>query len=215
MKAARFTAGLVALAVVGTAWGQAVIEGTVALPRLRGPVPLPHYPNQVVQPGPPELPTAVVYLEGPLAPPPATNPTPVAVMSQRRLQFEPALLPIRAGTRVEFPNHDDLYHNVFSYSKPRRFDLGRYRKDERPAAQVFDTPGVVRLNCEIHQHMRGIILVLDTPHFTRTDTNGHFRLAGLPPGEFTLKAWLDDRTVRERRVTLTAGGTLRADFPAR
>ena len=133
-------------------------------------------------------------------------------MGQQNLKFLPAVLPVRKGTLVEFPNHDDFYHNVFSYSKPKRFDLGRYQKDEKPAAQLFDKAGVVRLNCEIHSQMRGTILVLDTPHFTRTDTNGNFRLENLPVGKFVLKAWLDEGHILERPVELRDGARLRVDF---
>ena len=77
-------------------------------------------------------------------------------MLQQHFQFLPAVLPVQTGTLVEFPNLDDSYHNVFSYSKAKRFDLGRYRKDEKPPAIVFDKPGAVKLYCEIHEHMRAI-----------------------------------------------------------
>jgi len=115
----------------------------------------------------------------------------------------------------EFPNFDDEYHNVFSYSKSKRFDLGRYRKDEKPAVQVFDQPGVVRLRCEIHEHMRGTILVLDTPCFTKTDTNGVYRLENAPAGNFVLKAWVDEKTIYERSVEVKPGETLKVDFPGK
>jgi hypothetical protein len=135
-----------------------------------------------------------------------------AAVVQEHFQFSPAVLPILVGTAVEFPNLDDSYHNVFSYSKAKRFDLGRYRKDEKPAAITFDKAGVIKLYCEIHPHMRATVLVLDTPHFTRTDTNGNFRLEHLPAGQFTLKVWLNEKTERERAVTLTDGAALRVDF---
>jgi plastocyanin len=159
-------------------------------------------------------PLAVVYLEGDF-PAPATPP--VAKLPQKDFAFIPALLAIRVGTRVEFPNLDDTYHNIFSYSPAKRFDLGRYRPDERPVpAQVFDVPGLVTLRCDIHEHMRGVILVLDTPHFVMTDAAGNFRLTGLPAGRYTLKVWLDSRTTLERPVDLIATTTaLRVDFPAR
>ena len=109
---------------------------------------------------------------------------------------------------------DDTYHNIFSFSPPKRFDLGRYRSDERPIpSETFDAPGLVTLRCEIHEHMRGLILVLPTPYFTKTDPDGHFRLGGLPPGHYTLKAWLDNKTTLERLVALKSGSTLRVDFP--
>ncbi|PYJ36748.1 MAG: hypothetical protein DME84_09935, partial [Verrucomicrobia bacterium] len=113
---------------------------------------------------------------------------------QKDLTFIPALLPVRVGTKVEFPSLDDTYHNIFSYSPAKRFDLGRYRPDERPVpSQVFDKPGLVTLRCDIHEHMRGLILVLNTPYFVMTDTAGRFRLGGLPAGHYTLRAWIDSR----------------------
>jgi plastocyanin len=196
-------------------FAQAVVEGTVSLPAPpAGAAALPRYPGQTIQPGPPDPPTAVVYLEGSF-PAASTNAPALRILGQKNLQFAPALLPVQKGTTVEFPNYDDLYHNVFSYSKTKRFDLGRYRKDERPAAQLFDKPGVIKLNCEIHEHMRGVILVLDTPYFTKTDTNGHYRLEGLPAGHYPLKAWLNEKTTRQADVDLETGKTRRVDFPAK
>jgi plastocyanin len=204
------TAWLV-LAVAMNAHAGVTIEGTVAL---RAPAPPPAAkPRYAVTAsyviGPPDPPAAVVFLEG------AGDAAPVAervVMAQRQYQFAPGLLAVRRGTRVEFPNFDDEYHSVFSYSRAKRFDLGRYHKDERPAAIRFDEPGVVKLYCEIHDHMRGTILVLDTPYFTKTDAEGRFRLTEVPAGEFVLKAWLADDVVLERAVTVQDGGILRVDF---
>jgi plastocyanin len=161
---------------------------------------------------PPLAPVAVVYLEGNFSPVTTTNATVSAKVVQEHFQFSPAVLPVQTGTAVEFPNLDDSYHNVFSYSKTKRFDLGRYRKDEKPAAVVFDKAGVVKLYCEIHEHMRATILVLDTPHFTKSDTNGNFRLEHLPAGKFTVKAWLDEKRQLDRAVELSDGATLRIDF---
>jgi plastocyanin len=160
----------------------------------------------------PYPPVAVVYLEG--AFPQPAPPSSPAQMVQRALNFYPALLPILVGTRVEFPNLDDTYHNIFSYSPAKRFDLGRYRGDERPIpSELFDVAGMVTLRCDIHEHMRAIILVLDTPHFIVTDTEGNYRLEGLPTGKYVLKAWVDSRTTLERSVDLQAGSSLHADFP--
>jgi plastocyanin len=156
-------------------------------------------------------PLAVIYLDG-VFPRRASSST--KEVAQKDLTFVPALLPIQVGTKVEFPNLDDTYHNIFSYSPAKRFDLGRYRAEERPIpTQVFDKPGLVTLRCDIHEHMRGLILVLNSPYFVMTDTNGHFRLSGLPAGHYTLKAWIDSRTTREKPVELKDGQTLRVDFP--
>ncbi len=196
-----------------SARAQAVIEGKVELPKARSaPVVSKRY--EIVSKGgvlATDPPTAVVYLEGtfPKGAAPAT-----AKMAQKDLNFVTPLLPVQVGTKVEFPNEDDTYHNIFSYSPAKRFDLGRYRPEERPIpSQVFDTAGMVTLHCEIHEHMRGIILVLDTPHFVRSDTEGKYRLAGLPPGHYTLKAWVNSKTTLVREVDLKAGATLHVDFP--
>ncbi|PYJ90252.1 MAG: hypothetical protein DME70_00980, partial [Verrucomicrobia bacterium] len=71
----------------------------------------------------------------------------------------------------------------------------------------------VTLRCDIHEHMRGLILVLATPHFAVTDDSGHFKLTGLPAGHYNLKAWIDSRTTREHSVDLPGGSTLHVDFP--
>jgi len=191
----------------------AVVEGRVELPKSHSaPVQAKRY--QIVTKGgvlSTQPPLAVVYLDGSF-PQPASLPT--KQVTQKDLTFVPSLLPARVGTKVEFPNLDDTYHNIFSYSPAKRFDLGRYRPDERPIpTQVFDKPGLVILRCDIHEHMRGLILVLNTPHFVMTDTNGHFRLEGLPAGHYTLKAWIDSRTTREKPVELKSGQTLHVDFP--
>ena len=191
----------------------AVVEGRVELPKSHSaPVQAKRY-EIVTRAGvlSTQPPLAVVYLEGSF-PQPASLST--KQVTQKDLTFLPALLPVRVGTKVEFPNFDDTYHNIFSYSPAKRFDLGRYRPEERPVpTQVFDKPGLVTLRCDIHEHMRGLILVLDTPYFVMTDTDGHFRLSRLPAGRYTLKAWIDSRTTREKPIELKNGQTLHVDFP--
>jgi plastocyanin len=191
----------------------ATVEGRVELPKSHSaPVQAKRY--QIVTKGgvlSTQPPLAVVYLDGSF-PQPASPP--MKQVTQKDLTFIPALLPVRVGTKVEFPSLDDTYHNIFSYSPAKRFDLGRYRPEERPIpSEVFDKPGLVTLRCDIHEHMRGLILVLNTPYFVMTDTSGHFRLDGLPTGHYTLKAWIDSRTTQEKPVDLKNGQTLHVDFP--
>jgi len=192
---------------------QATIEGRVTLPKTTT-APVVNQRYEIVSKGgvvATNPPLAVVFLAGDFPRPAAPA---VTQLIQKDLAFVPALLPIRTGTKVEFPNLDDQFHNIFSYSPPKRFDLGRYRPDERPIpSQVFDVAGLVTLRCDIHEHMRGVILVLDTPHFVMTDPAGNFRLTGLPPGRYTLKAWIDSKTTREHAVELASGGTVRVDLP--
>lgn len=196
----------------GTSLPAATVEGRVELPKTRTtPVVNQRYEivarAGVLSTNPP---AAVVYLEGTF-PRPATQP--VTRITQKDLTFLPSLLPVQVGTKVEFPNLDDTYHNIFSFSPPKRFDLGRYRSDETPIpSQVFDVAGLVTLRCDIHEHMRALILVLDTPHFVITNEAGEFRLTGLPEGRYTMKAWIDSKTTREQVVEFKGDATLRVDF---
>jgi plastocyanin len=214
MHPRRTSAVVLLLALLPAAgFAQAVIEGRVELPKTRATLVVNKRYEIVTKGGvfSTNPPLAVVYLEGPFPKPAAA---PVAQMAQKDLMFVPALLPVQTGTKVEFPNFDDTYHNIFSYSPPKRFDLGRYRADEKPVpAELFDVPGLVTLHCDIHEHMRALILVLDTPHFVVTDADGRFRLTGLPPGSYTLKAWLNSSTTLPHPVELKADSTLHVDFP--
>ena len=232
-----FAAALLATFVRAEAPAHEPASATANLARIEGRVALPRATVLPRQGQPYELviesdlvrtnpPLAVVYLEGdfpPAAPGSLSDSSdassessvaPIARIVQRDLTFVPGLLPIRTGTRVEFPNEDSTYHNVFSFSPTKRFDLGRYRADETPPpSQLFDRPGLVTLRCDIHKHMRAAILVLDTPHFVVTDADGNFQLPALPPGRYTLKAWLDSRTTLSRPVEIPPGQTLRVEFP--
>jgi plastocyanin len=200
---------LIALSVLA----DATIEGKVELPKSRAaPVMAKRY-EIVTSAGvlSTQPPLAVVYLEGDF-PRPGSPPT--KQVAQKDLAFLPPLLPVQVGTRVEFPNLDDTYHSVFSYSPAKRFDLGRYRPEDHPIpSEVFDKAGLVTLRCDIHEHMRGLILVVNTPYFVISDADGRFRLRGLPSGRYTLKAWIDSRTTLEKPVELKSGGTIRVDFP--
>ena len=204
---------LVAAVSCTSALADAVVEGRVELPKSHAaPVVAQRY--EIVAHGgvlSTQPPLAVVYLDGSF--PKSRSPLTKQV-AQKDLAFVPPLLPVQLGTRVEFPNLDDTYHSIFSYSPAKRFDLGRYRPEERPIpSELFDTAGLVTLRCDIHEHMRGLILVLNTPYFVVTSPDGHFRLSGLPSGHYVLKAWINSKTTRQQPVELKSGATAHVDFP--
>ncbi len=192
----------------------AVIEGLVELPppTMERMLTQRYSANAETVVTPSNPPAAVVYLEGQFASTPSMLGG-VVEMAQKHMLFSPDLVAVRVGGTVSFPNADDTYHNVFSYSKAKRFDLGRYRKDEKAGTVVFDKPGVISVHCEIHDRMRGTVLVLETPYFQKTDVSGRYRLEHLPAGQFSLKAWVNEADVRQRTVDLKSGGKLHIDFP--
>ena len=157
----------------------------------------------------PDLLRSVVYLES--APRGAfeTDEGGHAVLDQRNETFVPHVLAITAGTTVDFPNSDHIYHNVFSLSKTERFDLGRYAKGKSKSVR-FDQPGIVRVFCEIHSHMNAFILVFAHPYFAMTDSDGRYRIDNVPPGNYSVIAWNEGVAVRGRaghRAGRRRGGT--------
>jgi len=194
-------------------WAQAAVEGTVQLPKPSPDIGASQRYQTDLPIAPTNPPAAVVYLEVNHPAQPVTHTT--AQMAQKGMAFTPDLVAVLVGGTVEFPNLDDTYHNVFSYSKTKRFDLGRYRKDEKPAVVTFDKPGAVTVHCDIHERMRGTVLVLETPYFVKTDSQGRYRLEHLPVGSYMLKAWVTERETRTRPVELKGGSVLHVDFPAK
>jgi plastocyanin len=204
----------VLLATAATAAASAgSVTGSVALePAVQPPLPA-HYRVRTRAPIlPPDPPRAIVYLqrEDGVYPPPGESS--VLVVDQQGYQFRPALAAVRAGAQVRFPNRDDEFHSVFSYSQAKRFDLGRFRRDEPSPHVTFDQPGLVRIYCEIHKHMHSMLLVLQTPWFTATDAEGHFELRNVPPGDYTLRAFLPSERELERRVSISADATQHVDL---
>jgi plastocyanin len=153
---------------------------------------------------------SVVYLE--VAPRGAFEETSArAVLDQRNETFVPYVLAITVGTTVDFPNSDATYHNVFSYSKAKRFDLGRYARGHSKSVR-FDRAGVVRVFCDIHSHMSAFILVFAHRYYAETDADGRYRIPDVPAGTYTLATWHEGEVRQSRVVDVPATGSVDADF---
>jgi plastocyanin len=195
-----------------------VIRGRVEFARGASP---PERRPSAVEPGAPverdvlNRRRAVVYFEA--APRGAFEDRESARVSldQRNETFVPHLLAITAGTTVDFPNHDRTYHNVFSLSKAKRFDLGRYAAGSSKSVR-FDRPGIVRVFCDIHSHMNAFILVFGHRFFAVTDDDARYVIEGVPPGTYLLSAWFEGAVREQRGLTVTADPrTIDLDFTVR
>jgi plastocyanin len=158
------------------------------------PSPAAEIAGQVVTPSGEPVEHAVVFLKGGSVAAPEGE-RPPAIMDQIDKEFVPHVLPIVVGTRVRFPNHDQIHHHVYSFSRLMSFDLPLYRDSEPPPVK-FDRPGVIRVGCNIHDWMSGIIVVLPTPYFAMTDASGAFALENVPPGTHAVLVWHERSTER-------------------
>jgi len=131
---------------------------------------------------------AVVFIQDADAAALKPEPTARASMDQVNRAFVPGVLPVAVGTEVRFPNHDQIHHHVYSFSRTKSFELPLYKGQDAPPV-LFDKPGVVKVGCNIHDWMSAVILVLPTSRFAVTNEQGDFVLDGVPAGAHTLMAW--------------------------
>jgi len=157
---------------------------------------------------------AVVYIEkesGMKFSPPAQQP----LMDQKDLQFVPHVLPVVAGTTVQFKNDDPVVHNIFTPSPAGdMFNLGSWKGNE-VKTHTFDKTGEVVLLCNLHPEMEGYIYVAPTPYFAKTDDSGNYTISDVPPGTYTLKVWSEHGNARPQQVTVPESGSVTANFSTR
>jgi plastocyanin len=159
-----------------------------------------------------EMRNVVIYLDSGVVPMPRrADSIAVAVMSQAEERFDPHVVAIPQGGRVDFPNKDNVYHNVFSLSSARTFDLGRYRSGSTKSV-TFGKRGIVPVFCHIHADMSGIVLVLPSPHFASPAAGGRFEIPNVPAGEYTIVGWHERTRAVTRRVRVVAGQVATVDF---
>lgn len=132
-------------------------------------------------------------------------------MDQRNETFVPHVLAVTVGAVVDFPNNDKTFHNVFSLSRAKRFDLGRYAAGRSKSVR-FDRPGLVRVFCDIHSHMNAYVLVLTHQFFSVTDMAGRYRISGVPPGQYTIVGWYEGEQRTSRVVTVAPNGVVEVDL---
>ncbi len=132
-------------------------------------------------------------------------------LRQRNECFEPRVVAIATGGSVDFPNDDPVYHNVFSPSPVKRFDLGKYPKGQSRRV-TFARAGLVNVFCDIHSHMQAFVLVIPHPVFARPDREGNFTLPDLPAGRYRVRVWHPDFTETERDVDVPDQGEARTEL---
>jgi len=141
------------------------------------------------------------------------------VMDQRNLEFIPHVLPVLVGSTVQFPNNDEVDHNIFSMSRTKKFNLGSYKPGDSKAV-LFDKPGIVEIRCDVHAEMAAYILVMKNPYFAVTDKKGNFQipdanylqqagledLEDLATGKYFIKSWHEKLKMQKKTITISEGG---------
>jgi plastocyanin len=221
--AIRILAALLSGCLSAGALSAADVGGTVVierrLTRRNVTAPAPAYQRGVAVPldsKPVEDPLAlershvVVYIDGAGMVSSRTT----AEIKQQDREFSPDIVVVPAGSTVSFPNLDAIFHNIFSLSKPRAFDLGNYPKGETKTV-TFPVPGIVYLYCHLHPNMSATIVVSPTQWCVRANPDGHFVLPAVPPGKYTVVAWHKAAGFVRKSVTVTENGAppLSFDIP--
>lgn len=133
------------------------------------------------------------------------------VLTQKDASFIPKVLPILKGTTVDIKNEDKIYHNVFSLSDPKPFNIGR-RPEGETVPQTFNKSGLIRVFCDIHPNMSAFIVVLDNPYYVKVNSKGEYTLTNLPPGKYIVHAWHYNSDADPVEITIGANETKTIDF---
>lgn len=152
----------------------------------------------------------VIYLEGAI-PQAKTAPSNAAEIQQIDRHFLPDLVVVPAGSTVSFPNMDPIFHNIYSLSKAKSFDLGAYDKGQTRRVS-FPRPGIVDIYCHLHPNMAATVVVTPNRYYARPDRAGHYQIDNVPAGHYTLVAWHRSAGFFRKPVEVVAGQITTADF---
>ena len=152
----------------------------------------------------------VLYLEGagPAGDDAQNHPPQVEQLDRR---FTPDLVVVAAGSTVSFPNMDPIFHNIYSLSKPRSFDLGSYDKGETRKV-AFPKPGIIDVYCHLHPNMAATVVVTPNRWYARADRAGQYRIPNVPPGQYTVVAWHKSAGFFRKTIVVEAGHDATVDF---
>jgi plastocyanin len=135
---------------------------------------------------------------------------------QKNKSFQPSLLVIPVGGKVEFPNHDPFFHNVFSLFEGKRFDLGLYESGTTRFVR-FDKPGISFIFCNIHEQMSAVVIALATPYYAISNARGELTIPDVPAGRYQVEVFHsgvapDTLRALSREITVAAGDTSLGSF---
>lgn len=193
-KIAKSLCGAVFCAVAAVTSSQAQVSGRIQVTDAGG------RPAQ-------DLGNAVIFIEG-RGPRPAATRVDMALDAR---QFRPRVIVVPVGTTVQFPNLDPFNHNVFSLNEPNAFDLGLYGRGQTEVKR-FTRPGIVRVFCNIHPRMTGVVIVRDNGWYAQPGADGSFTIADVPAGRYTLKVWHERAPELTRPITVPEGGLASLDL---
>lgn len=107
------------------------------------------------------------------------------IMDQVNMQFLPKVLVIQKNQSVAFPNSDNTRHHIYSFSKPKPFEIKMFKGGESKKL-TFDQSGIVVLGCNIHDEMVGYIYVAENQNTAITNAQG---IAEVPALGLALTLW--------------------------
>lgn len=215
--ASRVCCALFAVAAFSSSAHAGAVHGTLRVPpgaQTVSPMMQPYAGQAASLPDPTPIvhglvTDAVIWIEGIPAAAESSMATPKVrpQMAQKGQNFVPRVVAVTAGYAVDFPNFDPIFHNAFSVSPIKRFDLGKYPRGQSRKV-IFNKAGVVQVFCDIHANMAGYVRVVPSRALVMPDGYGEFAIEGVPPGTYTLKVWHPDFPQMERKIEVPASGDL-------
>ncbi|MFI5251331.1 MAG: plastocyanin/azurin family copper-binding protein [Bacteroidota bacterium] len=149
---------------------------------------------------------AVIYLDK-IAGKSFTAPKEHVLMDQKNLAFKPHVLPVLAGTTVDFQNSDNVLHNVFSPDQcTGKFNLGSWPQGQKKSFTFTKAGCNATLLCNVHPEMEGFVVVLETPYYAVSDKDGSYKIKDVPAGKYTLKIWHEKLKGKDVEITVPATG---------
>jgi plastocyanin len=131
---------------------------------------------------------------------------------QKGCQYVPHVVAMEVNQPLEIYNHDQTSHNIHPMAKVNPEWNKSQPPGSPPLKAIYDKAEFIPVKCNVHPWMHGYFAVLSTSHYSVSNDDGKFSLKGLAPGKYTITAWQEKFGTQTQEVTVTSGGTVKANF---
>ncbi len=134
------------------------------------------------------------------------------IFDQKGCEYLPHLIAFPAGSTVKVLNSDGILHSVHTDSTinpPLDMAQPGFKKT---ISVTIAKPEIIKVDCDAHNWMKGWWYVVGNPYYAVTDRTGHFSIANVPPGTYTVQVWQEELGTVTRKVNVVAGKPTTVNF---